>query len=289
MIRNIIIIILIFFASCFLFAEGKQELPHIHTVVKSGSPKDLLEAIRAGEDINEIGPEGRTPLFWAAKENPNPADIEMLIEYGAYLEAEDDYGMTPLSFAADNNNYSAVKRLIDFGADVNKRDKAGMTPLMRAAWEGTDIRVVELLLDKGALIGLKDNDGYSALHRAGISSFSKNSDIVSLLLDRGADIHTRSNNGETPFMSLAANFNQFDIILRALELGADVNAIGYYGWTPLIMAGIGGCDVEVFRLLLKNGADITVKNREGKTAYDYAKEYPDFVKNVELLEWLRVK
>ncbi|MGD9008489.1 MAG: ankyrin repeat domain-containing protein, partial [Desulfobacteraceae bacterium] len=43
------------------------------------------------------------------------------------------------------------------------------------------------------------------------------------------------------------------------------------GWTPLMRAAKGGHQ-ETLRILLQNGADVHLRNKEGKTALDYAKD-----------------
>ncbi|TFG63654.1 MAG: ankyrin repeat protein, partial [Spirochaetales bacterium] len=70
--KNMLTAVLILFAACYLSAEGGQELPHIHTVAKSGTLAELRAAVRAGEDIHERDNQGRTPLLWAARDNRDP-------------------------------------------------------------------------------------------------------------------------------------------------------------------------------------------------------------------------
>lgn len=82
-------------------------------------------------------------------------------------------------------NKTICKALIDAGADVNAKDDNGRTALMRAALLGQD-RCVDLLLDAGADINAQDEVGRSALMEACIA-FKR--DTINKLLDRNADVN----------------------------------------------------------------------------------------------------
>lgn len=58
-----------------------------------------------------------------------------------------------------------VRMLLDAGAPANERQSGGSTPLMSAAQNG-DGPVLDLLLDRGADPGLKDDEGRSAADHA---------------------------------------------------------------------------------------------------------------------------
>ena len=55
--------------------------------------------------------------------------------------------------------------------------------------------IVSLLLEKGADVNAKNNDGWTPLHWA---SENGHEAIVSLLLEKGADVNAKDNDGETP-------------------------------------------------------------------------------------------
>jgi ankyrin repeat protein len=58
------------------------------------------------------------------------------------------------------------------------------------------IELAKLLLERGADVKAKDNDGYTPLHLASISNYIE---LAKLLLDRGADVNAKDNEGRTPF------------------------------------------------------------------------------------------
>ena len=53
----------------------------------------------AGIDVDAQGEFGETPLHWAAASNENPAVIGRLLEAGAKIDAQDNDGWTPLHLA----------------------------------------------------------------------------------------------------------------------------------------------------------------------------------------------
>ncbi|KJK74201.1 hypothetical protein H634G_10574 [Metarhizium anisopliae BRIP 53293] len=102
-----------------------------------------------GADVDSNDEYGRTPLSWAA-ENGYEAVVQLLLENGADISSKDDeYGRTPLSWAAENGHKATVTLLVEKGADVVSKAKYGRTPLSLAARNGHE-DIVNLLLENGA-------------------------------------------------------------------------------------------------------------------------------------------
>ena len=73
---------------------------------------------------------GEPPLVAAAWNNPNPAVIETLLDWGAEIDAKDGGGRTPLHAAVQGNDNPAVMlALLQRGADASERNSDGETPL----------------------------------------------------------------------------------------------------------------------------------------------------------------
>ena len=90
---------------------------------------------------------------------------------------------------------AVVKRQLDEGADINATD-GGLTLLTKAATEGY-LKTAKLLIDKGADINARTNEGSSALMAASMAGYTK---IVELLVNAGANAKAKNNMGYTAEM-----------------------------------------------------------------------------------------
>ena len=80
----------------------------------------------------------------------------------------------------DSRNSAAVQILLNAGADVNAQDERGMTPLMWAAGNSFQ-NTVQILLNAGADIDIKNNKGRTAL------DLTRNSDEIKELLRKAQE------------------------------------------------------------------------------------------------------
>ena len=111
--------------------------------------------------------------------------------------------------------------------------------LVEEAFKG-HTETVKLLLDKGADVNMKTDNGYTALIEA---SENGHIEIVKLLLDKGADVNAKDNGGNTPLI-LASMCGRIEVVSMLLENGADVNATTYSGYSALRLATIGNFCVD---------------------------------------------
>jgi serine/threonine protein kinase len=176
--------------------------------------------------------------------------------------------------ASQKGDVEEVKKLLKEGAYVNAKNEFGSTPLHLAAISG-HIEVVKLLIEHGAYVNAKNEFGSTPLYYA-----TKNGhiEVVKLLIENEADVNAEGDDGSTP-LHIAARNGHIEIVKLLIENGANVNAKDKYGWTPLHEAAFYG-HIEVARLLLEHGAEPNIKNNEGKTAMDLTLEkgYSDIVK-----------
>ncbi len=127
--------------------------------------------LACGAEVNATNEYGNTPLHYAAYRNEHAAVIEALLEAGAAIHAKNNDGKTILHFAAGNNESVAViEALLEAGADVNDRDAGGWTPLHWAAEDNESAAVIEALLEAGADVNAKNDDGNTPLDWAEIAA-----------------------------------------------------------------------------------------------------------------------
>jgi len=95
-----------------------------------------------------------------------------LLEAGADVNAEDDYGRTPLYYAVFEDHLEVVELLLEYGAKVNIKDWEGKPLLHYAASKG-DLELVRILLEYGAKVNFRDKNGWTPLHYAVSGVFRK--------------------------------------------------------------------------------------------------------------------
>ncbi len=114
------------------------------------------------------------------KEGDTQGVIEA-IKAGANVNAKDQGGWTALMWAADNGYTEIVNALIEAGAD-DLTDNEGRTALIRAAasWSG-NAQTVNALIDAGSNVKQKDNNGITALDYARTNRRLKDSSALERL------------------------------------------------------------------------------------------------------------
>ena len=92
---------------------------------------------------------GHSPLYTAASSRQDEISL-MLIEKGANVNFRDEYGTTPLMWAAENcKSDPLVKALVNVGADINAKARGGGTALTGAQVHKCD-EIVRILIKAGA-------------------------------------------------------------------------------------------------------------------------------------------
>jgi uncharacterized protein len=182
--------------------------------------KDLaaVHSLIGDSEVNAPQPDGMTALHWAARHD-QPDVAKALIAARANPDAENRYGVTPLSLACTNGSAAMIALLLDAGADPNKPLRGGETPLMTAARTGR-IAAVNALLARGAAVDTKlPQGGQTALMWAAAEGHTP---VVEALLAAGADFRTPLETGFTP-MLFAVRAGHIDVARVLLHAGVDVN------------------------------------------------------------------
>jgi ankyrin repeat protein len=147
--------------------------------------------------------------------------------------------------AAESGNVQEVDRLLDAGADVDARDNQGETPLFSAAFSGSR-EIAESLIAHGADINAMDREGSTPLHKA---AYQSRRELVELLIRKGARVNAGTREGATP-------------LHKAIEWFAGTRR-GHQALTsPAEIASMMG----IVKLLLDNGADVNATDAFGVTA-----------------------
>ena len=112
--------------------------------------------------------------------------FNLLVGYGADLNATDPFGSTPLHHAIIVKNIVAVKELLSRGVLLNERCDS-LTPL-HFALTMQEVEIATLLIEAGCDLNAKEQMGYTPLHYALRECLD---DTVQLLIKKGADLTIR--------------------------------------------------------------------------------------------------
>jgi hypothetical protein len=209
--------------------------------------------IKYPQDVNANGGYYVRPLV-AALAGKHFQTADLLRHHGADPHLRGNQKRTLLHSAAYYGNLEVVQKLIEYDADINAKDQNGETPFSYAS-EGKypkDCSVHRLLLELGADVNARTNDGWTPLHFALVNGARL--EIIRLLLERGADINARSEDGSTPLHKASSSKPEtLEVVRLLLESGADVKAKDNDGETALQIAQERGTD-EVVKLLLEHEA-----------------------------------
>jgi ankyrin repeat protein len=169
---------------------------------------------------------GRSALHVAAVFTMKMEIFDSLLAHSKVnVDDVDENGNSALHWAARISNVVAVQKLIAKGANPNVFDKTNkMSPLHMAAGQRDGIPIIDLLLEAQKVKGIGDvNDanekGVTALHYAATHS---NEITAEHLINKGANVNRRANDGRTP-LHLAAlgakDMKIIDVLLKNITEG----------------------------------------------------------------------
>lgn len=149
------------------------------------------------------------------------------------LDADVDYfGNTKLHTAIYEENTTEVKEFIALGANVDATNRHGLTPLHIASRQG-------------------------------------NLEFVNALILAKADVDATNREGKTPLFE-AIEKGHKEIAKALIAAHADLNIL-YRDNTVLHLAALQGQD-EIVQDLIAANVDVNVKNKNGKTPWDLARD-----------------
>ena len=262
----------------------------------TGSP--LLDAVRGQEheravqliaakaNPNQAGPDGSTPLIWAAHYGDTDL-VKRLLKAGAKATAASEFGATPMSEAAERADAEIIRLLLAAGADVESPNREGQTALMTVA-RTSRVDAAEVLLAHGAKIDAREQwRGQTALMWAAAQS---QPEMVRFLIAHGADPNARSTvrvwarqvtaeprpqnrpqGGFTPLL-LTAREGCTECARALVEGKADINLADPDNITPLLMATLNA-RFDVAAYLVKAGANVNKWDSWGRAPLYSAIDY----------------
>jgi ankyrin repeat protein len=268
-------------------ARGKNGVTALIRACRYAPLSVTTRLLDKGADPNRANDFGWTPLMESIRWN-RPLKTKLLLERGADPHAATKDGTTVLMVASRWSGPATVKLLLDKGAEIDAETKQGRTALMFASSAGMSSNV-KMLTARGADVNSEDKLGHTALS---LARSNGRKDVVALLKEfRAAEgkyaLASRSARNAAgrklskeavarneKFLQ-AADENRLKDMERLLDKGANIDARDKnFGMTALMRACWNGYE-EQAEFLLAHGADIRVKDKQGRTAIEFASEGGD--------------
>jgi ankyrin repeat protein len=214
--------------------------------------------------------------FRAIKGDDIPS-LKAFADAGLDVNSQNSSKETALIYAIQNAETKTVKILLE-RADINKVDGNGNSPIHFALQKKKD-EIVDLLLEKGANVNIPGISGkiknQSVLNLAAIRG---RNDLIPKLIEKGADPDLADSEGTTALISACIGASaDVETVKLLLEKTKNVNHTEATGVSALMY--IASTDVksseirkEIIKMLLEKGANKSLKDKENKTALDYAKD-----------------
>ena len=169
-----------------------------NTVAAHGGEPAMLEILKeAGDPLDRQEPEsGYAPIHHAACVG-QPQMVEALLKAGIGIETRSRSGHTPLHLASSFKNVDTMRVLLAHGANVNAQDRDGDTCLIYLPQVQAPPSTYRFLFEQpGINVNLANGLGETPLHL--MAKWNTSQDIVEMLLEKGADLNVRTNQGKTP-------------------------------------------------------------------------------------------
>jgi ankyrin repeat protein len=278
-----------------IHARNKNGQMPLHLASQLGLPSIVALLLKFGADVETRDNYSMTPLLLVLQhptffdDNPQAKIteiVQLLLEHGASVHVQNKNRQMPLHLASKHCFSSVVALLLKFGADVEAQDSDSMTPLLlvfhyqssfgnHSRTKITTTVTVQLLLEHGASVHVRNNNGQMPLHLASQHGLSG---IVALLLKFGADVDAQDNDSMTPLLLLSQRpWGDYASITEAaqvlLEHGASVHMRNKDGLMPLHFASQSGFP-RMVKLLLKFGADVDARDNSNITPLHFAVSSP---------------
>uniref|UniRef100_H0VJD1 Transient receptor potential cation channel subfamily A member 1 n=1 Tax=Cavia porcellus TaxID=10141 RepID=H0VJD1_CAVPO len=229
-------------------------------VVFEGNECRLQHIIKNRWKLNKYEEENVSALHHAAGEGQ--LELMKMIISGSSCEVlnlMDNYGNTPMHWAAENNQVESVKFLLIHGANPNLRNNNMMAPL-HIAVQGMHNEMAKVLIEHSSTnINLEGENGNTAVM---ITCTKDNSEILEILLKKGAKlcksnkwgdfpVHQAAFSGAKKCMELILKFGEEDGYSRQCH----INFVNNKQVSPLHLAVQSG-NLEMIKMCLDNGAHI---------------------------------
>ena len=217
----------------------------------------LLSHDKEDIEINAVNKNNKTALHKAAF-NGNSKIIELLLTNGWDPRIADSNGLTAYNYVYSLESKIVMNKWkIEWTDRINKFKKDESKQLEEVFLNNENLTIKQKSKLKEYLI-----------QQAVFGNFEK----IHALVSKGrASIETRNIEGQS-LLSISVINGRDEWAIKIIEqLTPNVNSVDHSGWTPLMNASANNL-TKVWKVLISNEADISIKNHDGFTAADLAKD-----------------
>jgi ankyrin repeat protein len=259
--------------------NGSTPLHHVcHRRWRLFGVKAMPLLVAAGANVSAKDKKGQTPLHIALdnKYDSNGDVFKALIVARSNVNAVDNQGVSVfLQFLRSKHRRSLalLRLLVSNGFNVNPVDRLkhglGNTPLHHICDERQDeftVEAVRLLLDAGADVSVRNENGATPLHSALSRCYGDTAAIVvtvKALIAAGSDVNAVNNKGTSVLELGASTINCLTIVRMLLDAGADARRGGVSLFDHAMQSNEDG---RLLEMLAEAGADINAVDKDGNTA-----------------------
>lgn len=268
---------------------NKDKWTLLHAASIRGRSDIVQFLINLGSNVNALDKDEKSPLYYCKSEE----GAKMLISAGANVNQASILGKTPLHYASlSNAPPSVVEVILQSGGQINAEDKFGDTPFLNAcdlAFACIDEEEYETFLPKiGLLVKHHANihhsnlKGENGLH---ICSQRGSYEIAEILLKSGVSVNAQSKTGQTPlFVACSCKYSLRKVAFLAtiellLKYGSNPTLADNQGLTPLHNLMLQSMESSVMSQadisscvssLIKSGASLNARDNMMRTPVHYA-------------------
>lgn len=210
----------------------------------------------ADTDFDVPDEQGNTPLIYASMKDAFPA-VEILIYSDVDCNKMNEEGKNAFYYAFSQSNWSIVFLLLENNVNIHSMGDEFLDPLQYLAKQ-----------DKNLILPTAEQQENSQA-RTQFYLF-----LVEALIRSGSEINVQDHTGKTP-LQLACMKENTDLAKVFMYYWAHINHQDHNRVTPLmeLSKGQGKERSELMKELITQGADVFIRDKDRKSASDYAKEH----------------
>ncbi|KAJ3093545.1 Ankyrin repeat and SOCS box protein 3 [Physocladia obscura] len=269
---EVVKIILEYGADPNIFSENQ---PILHQTTDWAIIQLLLEY---GAFVDQVDKNGQTKLHMMIAQYVlyGVNELMCLLDHGASIDVKDKQGNYPLTISATNKvEIEALQTLIQKGANINVQNQRKRTALQLALLQNNRPKV-QFLIHHGANLDLCDDKKYTALQN---TIKMGNEEFVSMLLDNGANFDSITGSGENVF-HLAFKYHRLKILKLLMSRTSELNTVKLV--FPLHQAVRNYSSLDFVKYFISSGINVNLKDSDGRTALMLAAK----CQNSEMMRYL---